>query len=50
MASLEVNIYIDPSGRIVSSAGGPISGTTATLSRSDSLDVPFAVVRKTVSS
>ena len=38
------DIYIDPSGKVVDSAGRPVAGATVTLLRSDDADGPFVAV------
>jgi hypothetical protein len=38
------NIYIDPSGRVVTTLGAPVPGATVTLLRSDEPGGPFVVV------
>jgi len=43
-SSIAFNVYIDPSGIVVDTAGHPISGATVTLLRSDTSTGPFAPV------
>jgi hypothetical protein len=42
--TVEVDVYIDPSGTVRNTIGDPISGATVTLERSDSSSGPFVAV------
>ncbi len=42
--TVEVDVYIDPSGTVKNTLGDPISGATVTLERSDSSSGPFVAV------
>jgi hypothetical protein len=43
-STFRYDIYIDPSGKVVDSAGRPVAGATVTLLRSDDADGPFVAV------